>query len=484
MNQKKYPKSVHILGIGGTLMGAFAVMLKKEGVEVTGTDTEIYPPMSDVLAAANIQIFKGYQGENVSQMKSRPELVVVGNVISRDNPEARYVIDHDYAYTSLPEFMENWWLQNRRSIVVAGTHGKTTTSSLLTVTLKNCGYDPSYFVGGVCPDLDTSFLVRPATESERDFFVLEGDEYDTAFWDKVPKFFHYRPTDVILTSIEFDHADIYPDMKAVQLAFNGMVDKLQPGGRVIACIDYPAVREWIQYVRSMRSDVQVISYGLDAEHRPDYLVERIQPSVEGSSHTISGPDGEVSMTLNLGGRFNALNATAVWIEATALGQESQKVLKAIQKFAGVKRRQEIRAETNGITVIDDFAHHPTAVRETLLLLKHRYPSQRIIAVFEPRSATSRRKVFQERYVDALDTADLAFVSAPFNQDKIDPEDRFSSEHLVQTLNSRQPHQARLFNSVDEGLQIVTAEVKSGDVVVVLSNGGFEGFIPKLIESIQ
>lgn len=479
-------RKVHIIGVCGTLMAPFAAFLKRRGIDVTGSDQNVYPPMSDLLQNAGIRIFNGYQAANLAEMATRPDLVVIGNVIQATNPEARAAIDGGYAYTSLPEAMEKLLLAETRNIVVAGTHGKTTTSSLMAHTLSVLGKDPNYFIGGVTLDLPFSFNVAGIEKGR--FFVLEGDEYDTAFWDKVPKFNHYLPDDVILTSVEYDHADIYPDLAAVVRAFEGLLTRIRRdpktgGGRLIACLDFPVVADLVKGLPSV-NDVELVTYGTKPGTGARFTVGKTVVEGECTRFEVLDSGKAVDeLTLRIPGNHNISNALAVWIECSRLGLPADGVRKAIASFRGVKRRQEVRGEVGGVLVIDDFAHHPTAVRETLRALKLRYPGRRVISVFEPRSATSRRKVFQNEYVSAFLEADGVFIATPYDQSRIKAEDQFSSEQLVADLVSRGPS-AALMPTVEEGVKQVTEATRKGDVVAVLSNGGFGGFIPKLLDSLQ
>lgn len=444
-------------------MGSFAAFLKRSGVHVTGSDENVYPPMSDVLKALDIPIFSPYSAENFSKLGSKPDVVVIGNVIRADNPEAKAAETLGLLRTSLPEFMEKNLLQTTRNVVVAGTHGKTTTSSMAAHVLAQCGQRPSYFIGGVSHDLPQSFHV----ETGGKYFVLEGDEYDTVFWDKVPKFNHYCPDDVILTSVEYDHADIYADLAAVELAFLGLIDRIRPGGRLVACTDFPSVHKCIR--RAVERGIPVITYGLKAlpfQH-PHFGLSHLPSSVQ----------------LQVPGDYNRLNALAVWLVTERLGIASQDVARALSTFKGVKRRQEVRGEPRGITVIDDFAHHPTAVKVTLEALRRKYAGRRLLAVFEPRSATSRRKVFQAQYAEAFDSADGVFIAAPHDQSRINEGDRFSSADLVRDLKAR-GRAADVFADVEAGVADVARQARPGDVVAILSNGGFGGFIGKLLERLK
>jgi UDP-N-acetylmuramate: L-alanyl-gamma-D-glutamyl-meso-diaminopimelate ligase len=467
-------KHVHIIGVCGTLMGAFAAFLKRRGIQVSGSDQNVYPPMSDILAQGGVKLLTGYRPENLESQGSRPDLVVIGNVIRADNPEARAAMAGGYVYSSLPEAMERLFLSRTQNLVVAGTHGKTTTSSLLAHVLTSCGQDPSYFIGGVSHDLPQSFSLSPSR-----YFVLEGDEYDTAFWDKVPKFNHYLPDDVILTSVEFDHADIYPNLEAVIRAFRGLIERIRPNGRLISCADYFTVQELAKLAK-----VPVLSYGTRLDGGARFTAQNIRVE-KGLTYFEVFDEGQrqAELVLQVSGTHNVLNALAVWIECAQLGLELKRIANAMRSFQGVKRRQEVRGEPHGVLVIDDFAHHPTAVRETLRGFKAKYPGRRLITVFEPRSATSRRKVFQKDYVTALQEADVIWISSPYDQSRIAAEDQFSSEVLVQDLNTL-GKSARLLESVDQGVERIAQESHTGDVVAVLSNGGFEGLIPKLLKRLE
>jgi UDP-N-acetylmuramate: L-alanyl-gamma-D-glutamyl-meso-diaminopimelate ligase len=471
-------RHVHILGVCGTLMGSFASYLKRAGVRVTGSDQNVYPPMSDVLGNAGVELFSPYSAENLQKIISadgkKPDLYVIGNVISKGNVEMMAVEQNGEKYVSLPEFMEQHILPNTRNLVVAGTHGKTTTSSILAHVLASADQDPGYFIGGVSHSLPHSFHVPAGAK----YFVLEGDEYDTAFWDKVPKFNHYLPNDVILTSVEFDHADIYADLAAVKKAFAGLIARIRTPGRLIACVETANVRELIQAAK-----VQLITYSRHAADQADYTFTNMKTDGTSTVFDVVHHGKTIDQVkINLCGEHNVLNALAVYVECIELGLPGAQVKHGLATFQGIKRRQEERGEKNGVLVIDDFAHHPTAVRETLNALKLKYPDRRLISVFEPRSATSRRKVFQKEYTEAFDQADLVFVAAAFDQAKIPQDQQFSSQELVQGLNDRGVR-ATCFIEVDEGVKTVAASAKKGDLVAVLSNGGFGGFIPKLLSSL-
>ena len=428
-------------------------------------------------SSQGVELFSPYSAENLEKIKSNgqsPDLVVIGNVISKGNAEMMAIEQCGLPFVSLPEFMEKHLLPQTRNLVVAGTHGKTTTSSILAHVLTAVGEDPSYFIGGVSHSLPHSFHVS----NTRNYFVLEGDEYDTAFWDKVPKFNHYLPNDVILTSVEFDHADIYADLDAVKRAFAGLISRIRTPGKLIACYETANVREL-----AATANVPVISYSRNEADHADYTFKNMK--TDGSSTTFDvfhHGSKKVTLTIQLCGEHNVLNALAVFIECSELGIPSEKISSGLASFQGVKRRQEERGEKNGVLVIDDFAHHPTAVKETLNALKLKYPKRRLISVFEPRSATSRRKVFQKDYTEAFDQSAAVFVASAYDQSKIPVDQQFSSEELVAGINDRGIN-AHCFKEVDEGVKSVASFAQKGDLIAVLSNGGFGGFIPKLLSSL-
>lgn len=461
-------------------MGAFAAYLRRAGVRVTGSDQNVYPPMSDVLKNAGVELVSPYGADNVNKIGGKPDMVVVGNVISRGNAELEAFQKQGSPYVSLPEFMEKHLLPDTRNIVVAGTHGKTTTSSLMAHTLATCGWGPSYFIGGVSQSLPHSFHVEP-NPAQGKCFVLEGDEYDTAFWDKVPKFYHYLPNDVILTSVEYDHADIYPDLAAVEKVFIELIRRIRPGGHLIVCIETDVVRN---VVTAAGPKVPVITYSRRAGDHADYTFSALKTDAHGIEFDVIEKGKKIdSIRLGLPGEHNALNALAVYIECKKLGIDAKAVLAGLASFRGIKRRQEERGEVNGVLVIDDFAHHPTAVRETLKALKQKYQGRRLVAVFEPRSATSRRKVFQKEYTEAFDDADEALIAVAYDQAKIAADNQFSSQDLVAGLRQR-GRKADFFMEVDSGVKLTASHAKKGDVIAVLSNGGFGGFIPKLLDALK
>lgn len=452
---------IHLMGICGTAMASLAGLLKEGGFKVTGSDQNTYPPMSDQLAELNIPVFEGYRPQNLSP---RPDLVVVGNVISRSNPEAEELIKLEIPFTSLPKAMGEFVIDGRKSLVVAGTHGKTTTTSLCAWFAENAHAKPGFLIGGIPKNFSHSF--RPPSG---DLFVIEGDEYDTAFFDKVPKFIHYRPTHVILTSVEFDHADIYKNLDEVKSAFLKLLKLIPANGQLVAFSDDENVSELL---RLNPTSAPVTTFGWKSG---DY---RILPT-EQSNFSLKGPGLNHEFHNPMLGRHNMQNAAAAILMGLKLNWQISDMHRALKSFLGVKRRQEILGEPNGMTVIEDFAHHPTAVRLTLEGIRARYADRRIVAIFEPRSATSRRNVFQKDYAASFSSADVVLISKPYDVSRIAEEERFSSELLVKDLEEK-GKRAHLFDDGESLLKILKDLSMRGDVFVIMSNGGFGGIYPKLL----
>ena len=456
---------IHVMGICGTGMAALAGMLKERGYLVTGSDQNVYPPMSDFLAASGIPVREGYRPENLAPA---PDLVIVGNVIRAVNPEAVRLAELRLPYLSMPQALAHFFLQDRVSLVVAGTHGKTTTSSLLASALHQTGQAPGFMIGGIVQEFGRNFALGSGR-----YFVVEGDEYDTAFFDKGSKFFHYRPDFAILTSIEFDHADIFADLEVIKEAFRRFVALLPRHGALIACADDPLVREI-----AAGASCRVVSYGTgpDCAWRiADFRARGLHSSF--TVHANSSPFGE--FTLPMPGMHNALNATAVIALLHNLGLEREQIGLGLAAFQGVKRRQQIRGEVNNITVIDDFAHHPTAVRETVQALKAAWPERRLVVVFEPRTNSSRRAIFQEQYAAAFPQGELIVVREHVPLDNVPADQQFSSARLVRDLCAS-GRDAHYFASTEEILDFLAGRTRPGDVVAILSNGGFDNIHDRLL----
>ncbi len=462
-------KHIHLMGICGTGMAALAGMLQKTGYTVTGSDSQVYPPMSDFLAALHISVCSGYGAENLNPA---PDLVIVGNVITRKNPEAIALAELQLPYLSFPQALAHFFIQSRTSLVISGTHGKTTTCSLLATALYHAGLDPSFMIGGIVGEFGTNFRL-----GEGDYFVAEGDEYDTAFFDKESKFLHYRPKVAVITSIEFDHADIFSDLEAIKRSFKKFVALLPADGLLIANLDDANVAEI-----AAKAPCAVQGYGLDPSFT--WAVQNIKVE-NATSHFDVLKDGMpwASMTVGLPGRHNCLNSLAVCAVMHHLGVNPLIINTGLKNFAGVKRRQEVRGIENGITVIDDFAHHPTAVRETLAALKSGYANQRLVAVFEPRTNSSRRAIFQKDYAGAFDSADIILLREPDPIAGLAKEELFSSARLEADLIARHLT-AEAFQKTDDILNKLKTILQTGDVVAILSNGGFDNIHIRLLEQIR
>lgn len=461
---------VHLMGICGTAMASLAGLLVDRGFKVTGSDSNPYPPMSTQIENLGIQIMRGYKAEN---LKDRPDFVIVGNVISANNEEAQELMRLQIPYTSLPKAMGELIIGSRQSIVVAGTHGKTTTTSMMAWIAESAHLNPGFMIGGIPKNFAKSFR-----NPEGDFFVIEGDEYDTAFFDKVPKFIHYKPKHVILTSVEFDHADIYRDLDHVKESFRQLLTMIPEDGTLLACADDANVME----LRTLAKCKKSFTYGLrkDADFRAKVLFENEKGLAFEVHHKgmVLGP-----YNMQITGDYNILNATAAIAMAYSLGWSENRIQIGMESFEGVKRRQEILGEPRGVLVIEDFAHHPTAVRETVYGVQKKYPQRKVFAIFEPRSATSRRKIFQKDYVEALKASHEVFIASAFDQAKIAEDNRFSSEELAADLRSSGT-EAHSFDQVDEIVSSVSSKVKSGDLILIMSNGGFDGIYGKLMGALE
>ncbi len=461
-------KHIHLIGICGTAMASLAGMLQARGHRITGSDATAYPPMSHQLRAMDIEPMQPY-GE--AHLQPAPDLVVVGNAISRGNVELEAVLDRRIPFTSMAALIHDEFLRGREPLVVAGTHGKTTTTSILAWIYEVASrarpeLAPSFLIGGVAENFGTSFAVRATTP-----FILEGDEYDTAFFDKGPKFLHYFPDAAILTSVEFDHADIYPDLTAVKTAFKRLVNLIPRRGRLVAYDRSEHVTECIA-----RAFCAVERYGFEANSYWRLTNYQAGPS---SRWTLLR-DGEhfADLELPMAGEHNALNATAAAALAAGQGMEAATVAEALRTFRSVKRRLEVRAEINGITIIDDFAHHPTAIRETLRALRGSYPGRRLVAVLEPRSNTLRRNVFERELVESLSVADEVVLAGVYQSTAIPDAERLVPERVIAALRSRETS-AQLLPDADTIAAVLASTLRSGDVVAILSNGGFGDIYTKL-----
>ena len=447
-------------------MGSLAGLLLDAGHTVTGTDMKLYPPMSDMLASLGVVPFEGYSADNVA--RANPELVVVGNVIRRDNLEAQEVLRAGIPYKSMPQALSDLFLKSRTPMVVAGTHGKTTSSTMAAWLLDFAGEEPGFLIGGVGQNFKKSFRIGSGP-----FFVVEGDEYDTAFFDKGPKFLHYRPQACIITSIEFDHADIYGDLEAIRKSFRRLAGILPPDGLLVANADDAEGMDIAKLARC-----RVVTYGIK---NGDWRPEDVSASEAGTSFSL-GRAG-LTFSLPMWGEHNLLNAAGIIAMLAECGVDPAKLSSGLPHFAGVKRRQELVADVKGVAVIDDFAHHPTAVAKTIASMRERFPGRRLWAIFEPRSNTSRRNFFQKEFADALVGADRVVLASPFNAEAIAKEERFDSSEVADSA-MRRGTDAHHIPDTEHIVEFVIRSVAAGDVILVMSNGGFDGLTAKLSSALE
>jgi UDP-N-acetylmuramate: L-alanyl-gamma-D-glutamyl-meso-diaminopimelate ligase len=460
-----HPGHIHLIGICGTGMAAMAGMLQQQGFKVTGSDQNVYPPMSDFLAGLGIEVMPGYAAANLA---SHPDLVIVGNVVRSTNPEAVELARLRIPYLSMPQALGHFFLEEKMPLVVTGTHGKTTTSSLLATTLHRAGSTPGFMIGGL-----VEAFGRNSNVSDTPYFVVEGDEYDTAFFNKVSKFHHYRPHCAILTSVEFDHADIFADLDSIKASFAEFIERIPSQGALVAYIDDPVVAELAAAARC-----PVISYG--TSDGCEWRLDALQVKGMSSEFAIYHRDLlQGHCRLPMAGLHNSLNALAVIALLSHLGFPMAAITAGLASFEGVKRRQQIRGTVRGITVVDDFAHHPTAVRETLSALRLAWPESRLVVVFEPRTNSSRRAVFQQDYAGVFNHADEVLVREHVPLDTVPLSEQFSSVTLAADLCG-QGTKARAFADTEAILDALGQSCQHGDVVVILSNGGFDGIHERLL----
>ena len=467
-------RHIHLIGICGTAMASMAGMLQAQGHRVTGSDVAAYPPMSELLRELGIPILEPYAEAN---LEPAPELVVVGNAISRGNVELEAVLDRRIRFTSMAQLLHDEFLLGRESLVVVGTHGKTTTTSMLAwiydvAAREDAALAPSFLIGGVAENFGTSFRVRPTRP-----FILEGDEYDTAFFDKGPKFLHYFPDAAVLTHVEFDHADIYADLAAVKTAFRRFVNLIPRRGLLVAFDGSETVTECVA-----NAFCAVERYGFREDSR--WRLTDVRPAGLETEWTLLR-DGAwfAELRLPMAGEHNALNATAAAALAAGQGIGAEAIRAALATFRSVKRRLEVRAEVDGITIIDDFAHHPTAIRETLRALREAYAGRRLWAVLEPRSNTLRRNVFEAALVDSLALADEVVLASVFRSESIAEAERLVPAKVVGALQAR-GIASRMGGDADGIVAQIAPELRPGDVVAILSNGGFGGIYEKLPEALR
>ena len=464
-------KHIHLIGICGTAMASLAGMLKQRGFQVTGSDAAAYPPMSDFLSELDIPVAQPFDAKNLDP---RPDLVVVGNAMSRGNVELEYVLDQRIPFSSLPQLLHDEFLRGKEVLVVAGTHGKTTTTSMLAWIFHSAGLDPSFLIGGIAENFGSSFHLGAGKH-----FILEGDEYDTAFFDKGPKFLHYFPDAIILTSVEFDHADIYKDLDAVETAFKRLVNLIPRRGCIVAFDGFAGdASESPSLDRCLaKAFCSVERFG--AGPRANWKVTNLRFEPARTSWTVVH-DGEPwdDLEFPLAGEYNVWNAAAAAALAASCGVPKEAIGAALKSFKSVKRRLEVKAQVNGITIIDDFAHHPTAIAGTLKALRARYPGARLWAILEPRSNTLRRRVLQSDLARSLAQADEVIVAGVFRSEAVPENERLELPALAAEIEQN-GRRARLFADADGIVETISPEMRSGDVVAILSNGGFGGIYEKL-----
>lgn len=459
-------KTIHLIAICGTAMGAVACMLKDMGFEITGSDHAVYPPMSDFLVSKGITLADGFHEKNLAH---DPDLVIVGNAVTKVNPEAEEMSRKGLHFCSMPQAINHFFAKDKKTYLLTGTHGKTTTSSLLAWIFHEAGLDPSFMIGGILKDFNSNYRL-----GKGDVVVIEGDEYDTAFFDKGPKFLHYPPEMAILTSVEFDHADIFRDLDHVKSAFRTFISGISPSSTLIAYDNDVNIAELIR-----EAPCHVARYGRNPDSpwqldevavRPPWMTFRVRKS--------GTPFGD--FRTRMVGEHNLLNILSVIAIADGVGISPDTIANALETFQGIRRRQDVRGQQRGITVMDDFAHHPTAVRETVRAVKPFYPDGRLIAVFEPRTNSSMRKVFQEVYPHSFDAADMVCIRKPSRLDKVPEAERFSSEKLVADLKEL-GKDARHFSDTESIMDFLAETAASGDVVLIMSNGGFDNIHERLLK---
>ncbi len=458
-------KKIHLIAACGTGMGTLACTLKEMGYTVSGSDQNVYPPMSNFLKEKGIELFQGY---DPSHLNHSPDLVIISNAVTRQNVEAQAVLASGIPYVSMPQAVNEFIAKDKKIILVTGTHGKTTTSSIMAHILYTAGMDPSFLIGGILKDFNSSFRI-----GQGKYMVIEGDEYDTAFFDKGPKFMHYAPEIIIMTGIEFDHADIFTDIDHIKRAFSALVQKNETSSHIIAFDDSLYLQEVL-----FGSSASIETYGEKAQ----WVYSNHRQHGSRTCFDVQGPGHCLSIETGCVGQHNLFNAMACIAAAKRIGIGNEMIKTSLSSFSGVKRRQEVRGIKKGITVMDDFAHHPTAVRETIKALIPFYKEGRIIAVFEPRTNTSMRKFFQESYPDAFTGADMVCICEPSVKKNIPDQERLSIRQLITDIE-KNGIKAHYFEKTESLLSFLISELKDKDLALIMSNGGFDNIHEKLLQAI-
>jgi UDP-N-acetylmuramate: L-alanyl-gamma-D-glutamyl-meso-diaminopimelate ligase len=461
---KEAPKSFHFLGICGTAMASVAVALKERGFKVTGSDENVYPPMSTFLQEKGISSKEGYDAENIP---ADADVVVIGNAMKRGNPEVEAVLNRKLLYLSLPEVLKNYFLRGRHNLVVTGTHGKTTTTALLTWIMEKAGCKPGYVIGGLPKNLG-----QGARLNDSKYFVIEGDEYDSAFFDKRSKFIHYLPELLIINNIEFDHADIFNNLDEIKLSFRRLLNIVPRNGMVLVNGDDP---NCVEVAKDCLAQMIEVGFSKNCAQR----IRDVACSAEGSRFKL----GDETFEIPLVGEFNVHNAAMAAMAARFYDVPKTKIDSAFKSFAGIARRQEVRGEVRGVKVIDDFGHHPTAIAQTLEALRHRFRGNRLWAVFEPRSNTTRRAVFQQQLPDALKLADGVFIAQVAKLEQIPEEERLNPERVIAAI-AKEGRPAFYEQNADAIVDRIVPMLRPNDVVAVFSNGGFDNIHEKLLARLR
>jgi UDP-N-acetylmuramate: L-alanyl-gamma-D-glutamyl-meso-diaminopimelate ligase len=470
---KTKPSHIHLIGICGTAMASLAGMLQQRGFRVTGSDAAAYPPMSTFLESLGIPVAQPFSEANLNP---RPDLVVVGNALSRGNVELEFTLDQRIPFCSLPQLLHDEFLVGKEVLVVAGTHGKTTTTSMLAWIFETAGLHPSFLIGGIAENFGRSFGL-----GEGKYFILEGDEYDTAFFDKGPKFLHYFPDSVILTSVEFDHADIYQNLDAIETAFKRLVNLIPLRGRIVGFDSGGSVQTSIDRCLA-KAFCPVERYGVS--ERASWKITNLQLGERQTSWSVVRDEKHwADFEFALGGEYNVWNATAAAALAAHYEIPRDAIAQALKMFRSVKRRLEVKAEVNGVTIIDDFAHHPTAIGQTIRALRSRYPQARLWVILEPRSNTLRRNVLQDALAHSLAHADQIIIAAIFKSEAIPEDERLDLDRVVAQIQ-QSGKQARVFADTDAIVDAIAPELRPRDVVAILSNGGFDGIYEKLPQRLR